>query len=65
MYGAGTSEVFLSQMGVAQQGFQVATKNFPNARFKGMVPFEKEYDHGKEGMCVAPTVPPSHLAARC
>lgn len=52
MYGAGTSEKFLAELGVEKQGLKVATKNFPNKRFKGMVPHEFYYDHGAEDMCV-------------
>ena len=51
MYGGGTSEEYLRELKVEQQGYKVATKNFPSERKQGMgIKWEGLYDHTTSGV---------------
>ncbi|CAO1634007.1 unnamed protein product [Parajaminaea phylloscopi] len=49
MYGAGTSEEMLKQLGAEKQGFKIATKVFPSARMPGLKS-PTLYDHTRDGV---------------
>lgn len=50
MYGSGSSEEYLRDMGVEAQGFKVATKVFPSARMPNRPGDWTPYDHTTDGV---------------